>query len=77
MASIILGPGEEFEHRHEGDSRTILRRGVSVKINIGGYQEPMEQDRPIFIPANVPHRIHNGGDEYCIVDCHHDPASHR
>lgn len=38
MASIILGPGEQFEHQHAQESETVLRRG-KVRISIGGQQE--------------------------------------
>ncbi len=76
MASIILGPGEEFEHQHESDSETILRRG-SVKISIGGKPErDMPQNESIRIPAKTPHRIRNDGPDYGIVDCYHEPLSH-
>jgi hypothetical protein len=77
MASIIIGPGEDFEHRHEGPSKTILKRGKDVKIFVGGTEITMEPDRAVPIAPDTPHRIYNGGKEYCIVDCHHDPASHR
>ena len=77
MASIILGPGEEFEHRHESDSETILRRG-RVKISIGGKPErDMPANEPIPIPANTPHRIRNEGPDYSIVDCYHEPFGPR
>ncbi len=72
MASIILGPGEEFEHRHESDSETILRRGTRVRISIGGRSpQDMEPNKPIRIPGGMPHRMRNDGPDYSIVDCHH------
>lgn len=75
MASIILGPGEQFEHQHAQESETVLRRG-KVRISIGGQQEEeMWVNQPVRVPASTPHRLRNEGDEYAIIDCHHDPRS--
>jgi len=75
MASIILGPGEQFEHQHAEESKTILRRG-RVRISIGEQQEKdMGINKPVRIPASTPHRLRNHGDDYAIIDCHHGPGS--
>jgi mannose-6-phosphate isomerase-like protein (cupin superfamily) len=77
MASIILGPGERFEHKHANDSETILRRGrVSIKIGEMPERE-MRTNEPIMIPADFPHELRNDGDQYAIVDCHHDKPTYR
>ena len=77
MASIILGLREEFEHRHATESETILRRG-KVRIKIGdGQDRDMQTNEPVGIPADMPHRLRNYGDEYAIVDCHHEPHDRR
>lgn len=73
MASIILGPGEQFEHQHANESETILRRG-RVRISIGAQKEKeMQVNQPVKVPASTPHQLRNEGDDYAIIDCHHDP----
>ncbi|HJT35095.1 MAG TPA: hypothetical protein VJ783_23915 [Pirellulales bacterium] len=75
MASIILGSGEQFEHQHAKDRKTTLRRG-NVRISIGKRSEKeMEINKAVRIPASTPHRLRNVGDDYAIVDCHHEQGS--
>lgn len=73
MASIILGPGEQFEHQHATDSETVLRRG-RVRISVGEQpEEEMTINQPVRSAPHIPHRLRNVGRDYAIVDCHHEP----
>ena len=72
MASIILDPGEVFEHSHTTDSITHLRRG-SIRLNYGADSVRMHRGQRLEIPAGVPHTLENVGTGRAYVSCYHAP----
>ncbi len=70
MASILLAPGESFEHFHRHPSYTILVSGdvrfitqlESRRLNVG---------ERVYVDANHSHTIVNIGNESAQIDCVH------
>ncbi|HTE09805.1 MAG TPA: cupin domain-containing protein [Chitinophagaceae bacterium] len=70
MATIILGPQEEFEHSHDGISYTRLLSGSATYID-NSRKIDMVFEESIITPANVSHKIINTGTKECAVECWH------
>lgn len=70
MATIILDPGEVFEHFHDADSISILNAG-SVECRFGGRTIAMEPGVRVHIPARMSHELRNVGGTAAEIRCEH------
>lgn len=70
MATIIIEPGEAFEHTHSKQSTTILREG-SVELEIDGDRRPLQKDVPVQIRAGQHHVMRNTGSTPAAIHCVH------
>jgi len=73
MASILLEPGESFEHVHGDVSYTTLIFG---HVEFSDNQQPriMAVGEPIFVGAGCSHTIRNVGDATATVFCAHQSS---
>ena len=70
MATIIIEPGETFEHTHSRQGATILREG-DVELEIDGDRRSLQRDVPIQIRAGQHHVMRNVGNTPARIDCWH------
>jgi quercetin dioxygenase-like cupin family protein len=70
MATIILGPDESFEHYHAMGSHTKLLKG-HAELHFEGKTIRLEEEVPIFVPAQCPHVILNIGTGKAYIQCEH------
>ena len=70
MASILLAPGEAFEHFHREASFTTLVNG-HVRFCEGTVEHVMKEGESIYVAPNRSHTIINFGDVIARVDCVH------
>lgn len=68
MASIILTPGEEFEHLHAGVSITRLDSGA-VELRLPSGAQTLRQGEEVEVPAQTPHRLVNVGTTEAVIYC--------
>ena len=76
MASILLDPGESFEHLHEHASFTTLVSG-QVRFSDGLKSQIMRVGEPIYVAPGCSHTIVNVGDVSANVACVHQPQGVR
>mgnify|MGYP000973324917 CR=1 FL=1 len=70
MATILLNPGERFEHAHDHPSTTCLMAG-EVDFQIGGHPVTLPLGEPVEVPAGVSHAIYNCGKRPAEIHCGH------
>ncbi len=68
MATILLQPGEVFEHYHSEPSLTVLVQGT-VEAELTGQVVRLEPGKPLPVPAKTPHSITNIGAQVAEVSC--------
>jgi mannose-6-phosphate isomerase-like protein (cupin superfamily) len=68
MATIILEPGEVFEHQHDGESVTELLTG-SVDLMLPSRTLSLGQREPVTVPSGTPHSMRNTGGSSAEVMC--------
>ncbi|MCD6399525.1 cupin domain-containing protein [candidate division WOR-3 bacterium] len=54
------------KHSHEHEAYVLSGRGVA---RVGNEEVPLEKDRFVFVPPNVPHQFLNKGEEDLIFLC--------
>lgn len=72
MAKIVLEQGEEFEHFHSLESRTILLEGNAELVYYGNVQK-LRLNQEVIVPAKVAHTLRNVGTIMATVACRHIP----
>lgn len=72
MATIILDPGEVFEHYHSEDSSTILQEGA-IRCSLDGRELDLAPGEAVHVLAGMPHSLYNVGDVPARVICVHKP----
>ena len=70
MASILLQPGETFEHSHNDTSDTVHVSG-KVEFVVGSSKHIMRSGERISTPPHIFHAITNVGSEIAQIDCIH------
>ncbi len=68
MATIVLQPGETFEHYHSAPSQTIHVRG-DIEFSVDGSARLMRPRESISVPGNTKHSVRNLGARTAEVTC--------
>jgi quercetin dioxygenase-like cupin family protein len=70
MARIVLEPGEEFSHRHDTPSRTILISGTAL-LETDEETFPLKIGQEVFTEAGTLHHLKAIGLDEVIIECYH------
>lgn len=74
MATIILNPGERFEHAHDHASTSSLIAG-EVRFEIEGQAVALPLGQTVEVPAGASHVIYNTGAVPAQIYCAHREAT--
>jgi mannose-6-phosphate isomerase-like protein (cupin superfamily) len=70
MATILLQPGEHFEHMHNHLSTTRLVSG-ELEMRMAGQLHILTAGQTIEVPADTSHALYNRGRVPAEVHCAH------
>jgi mannose-6-phosphate isomerase-like protein (cupin superfamily) len=68
VATIVLRPGESFEHAHLEESVTRHVQGT-IELHFDGRILLLKEHEEIDIPARIHHVTRNVGKSLAIFDC--------
>ena len=68
MATIVLEPGEIFEHTHDAETTTGLVEG-EAELRMDGKKIDLSPDSKVTVPAHTSHSIVNTGNEDAVMKC--------
>ena len=68
MATIILEPGEAFEHYHNSESHTTHVEG-DLALSFNENTITLSEGQMIIVPANTSHTVKNTGMAPAIFQC--------